>query len=122
MPNNSTELTGQFVQLEQQLLEPSTRRDPNTLALLLTEDFREIGVSGRIFTKQQIIDELANESPRHLSLSNPVCRQLAEGVVLLNYRSTRTIPLEPAIHANRSSLWVYRDGRWQMVFHQGTRL
>jgi len=22
----------------------------------------------------------------------------------------------------RSSLWVRRDNRWQMVFHQGTRL
>jgi hypothetical protein len=22
----------------------------------------------------------------------------------------------------RSSLWVIRDGRWQMLFHQGTRV
>jgi hypothetical protein len=30
--------------------------------------------------------------------------------------------LATATHALRSSLWVYRNGRWQMIFHQGTRL
>jgi hypothetical protein len=119
MANSSQELATHLFQLEQQLLQPSTRRDEVALRSLLAEDFREFGSSGRVYTRQQIIDALATESPRTITLSHPLCQQLAENVALLTYRSTRTIPLPPT-HALRSSLWIYRENRWQMLFHQGT--
>jgi hypothetical protein len=122
MPDNFQELSALLLQLEQRLFEAAIRRNPSAVESLLAEDFREFGISGRIYNRQQVIDELVTESPRHITLSHPVCQQLAEGVVLLNYRSTRTTPFEPAVHANRSSLWVNREGRWQIVFHQGTRV
>jgi glyoxylase I family protein len=40
--------------------------------------------------------------------------RLGVGVALVTYRSR-----DPR-HARRSSIWVRRNGRWQMVFHQGT--
>ncbi len=120
MVNSSQELAAHLFHLEQQLLQPSMRRNATALASLLAEDFREFGSSGRIYTRQQIIDELAAESPRTILLSDPLCQQLAENIALLTYRSTRTIALEAASHALRSSLWVYRDNRWQIIFHQGT--
>jgi hypothetical protein len=122
MVNSSQDLATHLFHLEQQLLEPSTRRDVTALTSLLAEDFREFGSSARIYTRQQIIDALAAESPRNITLSDPLCRQLAEDIALLTYRSTRTIALEPVSHALRSSLWVYRNNRWQMVFHQGTTI
>jgi hypothetical protein len=120
MVNSSQELAAHLFHLEQQLLQPSTCRDATALTSLLADDFREFGSSGRIYTRQQIIDQLAAESPRHITVSDLSCRQLAEDIALLTYRSTRTIALKAASHALRSSLWVYRDGRWQMIFHQGT--
>ena len=120
MADSPHELAAHLFDLEQQLLQPSTRRDATALTSLLAGDFREFGSSGRIYTRQQIIDQLAAESPRHITLSDPLCRQLAEDIALLTYRSTRTIALKAASHALRSSLWVRRDGRWQMLFHQGT--
>jgi len=120
MAGSLHELATHLFHLEQQLLQPSTRRDATTLTSLLAEDFREFGSSGRIYTRQQIIDELAAESPPTITLSDPLCQQLAEDIALLTYRSARTIALKAASHALRSSLWVYRDNRWQMIFHQGT--
>jgi hypothetical protein len=120
MANSSQELAAHLFHLEQQLLQPSTRRDPTALTSLLAEDFREFGSSGRIYTRQQIIDALAAESPRTITLSDPLCQQLAEDIALLTYRSTRTLALNAASNALRSSLWIYRDNRWQMLFHQGT--
>ena len=120
MADSPQELAAHLFHLEQQLLEPSTRRDPTALTSLLAEDFREFGSSGRIYTRQQIIDALSAASPHTILLNDPLCQQLAEDIALLTYRSTRTIALKAATHALRSSLWVYRDNRWQMIFHQGT--
>ncbi|HTC76805.1 MAG TPA: nuclear transport factor 2 family protein [Edaphobacter sp.] len=121
MATNPQDLAAHLFDLEQQLLQPSTRRDPTALTSLLAKDFREFGSSGRIYSRQQIIDALAAESPRTITLSDPLCQQLAEDIALLTYRSTRTTTtLQAASRALRSSLWVYRDNRWQMLFHQGT--
>jgi hypothetical protein len=120
MANSSQDLAAHLFRLEQQLLEPSLRRDAAALTSLLAENFREFGSSGRIFNRQQIIDALAAESSRTITLSDTFCQQLAEDIALLTYRSTRKIALDIASHALRSSLWIYRDNRWQMLFHQGT--
>ena len=50
------------------------------------------------------------------------CEVVAEGIALVTYRSERTEPNGETSEALRSSLWVRRDQRWQMVFHQGTPL
>ncbi len=121
MADSSHELATHLIQLERQLLQPSTRRDATALASLLAEDFREFGSSGRIYNRQQIVDELAVESSHLITLSDPSCQLLTEDIALLTYRSTRAIALKAASHALRSSLWIRRDSRWQMVFHQGTR-
>jgi len=120
MVYSSQELAAHLFHLEQQLLQPSTRRDEVALRSLLAEDFREFGSSGLIYTRQQVISALAGESPQTVTISDPLCHQLAEDIALLTYRSTRTIALKVGSDALRSSLWVYRDGRWQMIFHQGT--
>jgi hypothetical protein len=120
MADSSHELAAHLFNLEQQLLQPSTRRDATVLTSLIAEDFREFGGSGRIYTRQQIIDQLATESPRYITLSDPFCGQLAEDIALLTYRATGTTALKAASHSLRSSVWVRRDGRWQMLFHQGT--
>jgi hypothetical protein len=120
MANSPQDLATHLLRLEQQLLAPSTRRNPAALTSLLAEEFREFGSSGRIYNRQQIIDALAAESPRAITLSDPLCQQLAEDIALLTYRSTRTLALNAASNALRSSLWIDRDNRWQMIFHQGT--
>jgi hypothetical protein len=49
-----------------------------------------------------------------------VAAPLRDDVVLVTYRSIARAPGVPARHAWRSSVWVRRDGRWRLRFHQGT--
>jgi hypothetical protein len=108
--------------LEILLLQPHTRTSPEALANLLTDDFREFGASGRIYTKLEIIAALAAESPSTITLTEFDCRFPAPTVALVTYRSHHADATGTPASALRSSLWIHRDGRWQMLFHQGTRI
>ncbi len=109
-------------QLEESLLDPATRKDPALVASHLADDFIEFGSSGRSFDKASIIEELKDEPTRPASLlSDFAARPLSPDVMLVTYRSTRRSPLgETTAQAQRSSIWVQRDGRWKLTFHQGT--
>ena len=118
---NSTYLTAHLRQLEEELLRSEVRRDSQHLDSLLADDFREFGSSGRVFDKHSILAELATESPAMLSLSDFACQQLAPEIALVTYRSQR-IDATGTRNALRSSLWIHREDRWQVLFHQGTRI
>ena len=108
-------------ELEEALLSEAVRKDPAQVGALLAEEFREFGSSGRIFSKAAILEQLRTESSdRELTLSDFACTLLSPEIALVTYKSARTTSTAPPICANRSSVWVLRDGRWQIVFHQGT--
>lgn len=133
-PIRSGELSQQLLDLETMLFDPSVRRDTSTVAELLTDDFREFGVSGKIYTKMDILAELSTEQPTTITLSDFTCDRIAPSVALVTYKSLATGDNRPASQALRSSLWVLsnpearygqapqREGSWRMQFHQGTRL
>ena len=113
--------------LEEQLLSPEGRASSRLIGDLLAEDFQEIGSSGDVFGKREVLEGLAEESggghvyERHAS--DWSVRVLSADVALVTYRVTRKDLTEDSAAASlRSSVWVLRGGRWQMVFHQGTRL
>ena len=68
MVNSSQELAAHLFDLEQQLLEPSTRRDSTALTSLLAEDFREFGSSERVrlATEAQLTDVVGKAVARKL--------------------------------------------------------
>jgi hypothetical protein len=114
-------LVAHLRELEEQLLILSVRKNAGAIAALLADDFLEYGSSGRIYSKAEVLACLQDEPAAKLSLSDLHAVQLAESVVHVTYRSVREVSGEPPIPALRSSLWVLRDGRWQILFHQGTR-
>lgn len=101
--------------LEEKLLQPEFRRNRNAVAALLADEFREFGSSGRVWTKQQILDRLESEPSFKAKMSDFRAAELASGVALITYRVT--VEKRASL---RSSIWIKRDGRWQMIFHQGT--
>jgi hypothetical protein len=111
-------------QLEESLLDPTVRKNAELVSSLLADDFIEFGSSGKVFDKASIIEDLKNEPPRPASLlSDFAVRPLAPEAMLVNYRTTRRDPFhKPLSQAWRSSIWVQRDGRWQITFHQGTQI
>jgi glyoxylase I family protein len=121
------ELAKHLQSLEEQLLSPEGRASSSVIDDLLAEDFQEIGSSGDVFGKREALEGLAEESggghvyERHAS--DWSVRVLGPDVALVTYRVTRKDLTEDSAAASlRSSVWVLRGGRWQMVFHQGTRL
>jgi len=102
--------------LEEQLLRPEVRTSPELVAALLADEFTEIGSSGRVYNKQQIIDRLQRErwSGPQATVRDFSARLLAADLIFVTYSIIESQTI-------RSSIWKLTDGRWQIVFHQGTR-
>ena len=106
-------------EFEERLLQPAVRKSAEQVDALLGDEFLEIGSSGALYDKAQIIAALQTETGVRFSLEEFRVRELARGVVLAIYRTSRTSQGELK-RALRSSIWKFAAGRWQMVFHQGT--
>ncbi|WP_158942201.1 DUF4440 domain-containing protein [Granulicella sp. S190] len=109
------ELQDHLYALEERLLHPDRESDRTTLIPLFADEYREFCTSGRVFNRQQVIDVLLKSSARPATIHHFYIAQLAEDVVLATYRAKTAIA-----SSHRSSLWTFRDNRWQLVFHQGT--
>jgi hypothetical protein len=113
--------------LEMRLQLPSVRTSRQQLDQLLADEFLEFASSGGSYTKRQIIALLLADPdsalPRYATLKNLKVRWLADDVAMLTYRSAKSQPSNArAVRALRCSVWKRIDGRWQMLFHQGTPL
>jgi len=114
-------LTEHLRKLEASMTKQEIRRSPEQLARLLADDFREFGGSGRVFNKGQIIEALQNQPPLELWLDEFQVESLSADLALVTYRGHCKFPdSERVSHSLRSSIWRNREGRWEVVFHQGT--
>jgi hypothetical protein len=116
----SNPTTRQFFEWETSLHKKEVRNSPQAVAELLADEFVEFGSSGRIFDKAAIIAMLKNEVvDLQVTVENFAVRELAPGVGLVTYLSASQAGGGRSL---RSSIWRLLDGRWQMIFHQGTRI
>jgi hypothetical protein len=104
-------------ELELCLLQPSVRTSAR-VEELLAEEFIEIGSSGNVHTRHEIISALQAEPTTHWTATQFRIRLLAPTIALVTFRAHRHS--EPPVHSLRSSIWKETNGRWQMYFHQGT--
>ncbi|MDO8071865.1 nuclear transport factor 2 family protein [Janthinobacterium sp. SUN176] len=118
---DNARLAAQLQALEAALQSRAVRADSARLAALLADEFVEFGSSGKLWTRAATLADLPAEDFCPRSISDFQARLLAEDVALVTYRSQRHASgALPASASLRSSLWKWRDGRWQMIFHQGT--
>ena len=109
----------QFIDLELLLLAPQVRLSPARLDELLDPDFREIGTSGRRWTRAETISALSGQTTDNgpIEATDFAVTPVAPGVVLVSFltvgRGRRSL---------RSSLWRRTEGRWRVLHHQGTPL
>ncbi len=83
--------------------------------VLLAADFREFGASGRIWTRQEIIEALASETESTITSSDFACQMLSPSLALITY-----IAETGNRRSLRSSIWRLEGESWRMHFHQGT--
>ena len=69
------------------------------------------------------MEALLVETPADISMVDFRIKMLSADVALITYRAVwrRATDVQTSCSL-RSSLWVMRDDRWQIVFHQGTRV
>ena len=104
----------QVIALERALLEDATRSDTAAVAALLHPQWSEVGRSGRLWTRAEILDEIGPlASPVTLDVIS--CLRVGEDALLLTWRASTD-----SGSTLRSSLWVRTSGHWQQLFHQGT--
>jgi hypothetical protein len=93
-------------------------RDPagieGGLTSLIADDFVEFGSRGRVWTAQSIRELLEGPALAPIAIEDFEVAKLSDGVFLATFWT----PGPPSV--NRSSIWLNRDGRWQVRFHQGT--
>lgn len=101
----------EIIELERQMAE---RGDPG-LAELLDTAFVEVGRSGKIWSRTQAAEALAEVTEDSVEIFRPFVRPIGEDVALCVYETVsergRTL---------RSSLWQRQAGGWRLLFHQGT--
>lgn len=107
---------------ELRLLRPEVRADPTQLGALLHPSFVEIGASGRVYSRDEVLAEFAGAPPAYDVWAQDFRVQaVAPDAFLLLFR-TAHVETHGGLsrHVARSSLWVSTDGAWRLRFHQGT--
>lgn len=103
----------QVVALERSLLTDEVRSDRAAVAALLHPQWQEIGASGRLWNRDDQLDEIGPIAPVSLDVIN--VSRLAPDLILLVWRASSDDGTRL-----RSSLWQRTGGQWQQRFHQGT--
>ena len=110
-------------ELEQTLQRGGAHAPEADIDALLEATFREIGASGRQYTRESALTVLRERygarSTRTADgeISELRCEALAKDVFLLTY-----LLKEPGRSTRRASLWRRHGTQWKILYHQGTPL
>jgi hypothetical protein len=108
----------ELLELERRLLDPEVRHSLISVDRLLHPEYTEFGSGGRIYDKETMVALMTRETPASVMIRDFGTKMLSDGVALVTYRTIGSEGRE----ARRSSVWVREHGRWQVIFHQGTRI
>jgi hypothetical protein len=78
----------------------------------------EYGSSGRVWQRSDYSGSNGIGKVT-MRISDFKIQRLAETVVLATYQA---LNVESKARTLRSSVWIYKDNRWRMTFHQGTKI
>ena len=83
------------------------------------EDFWEVGASGRVYEREEVLDTLVErgkvEGDERWTVSDPWCRALGADTFALTYRLDQDGRL-----TRRLTIWRREAGGWKALYHQGT--
>jgi len=90
----------------------------------LSDSFIEFGSSGLIYDKAITLDSLSKEEiDLEITVEDFEVRYLSDEIVLVTYKTSKIDPKSlERFQSLRSSIWKQEEGRWVMVFHQGTKV
>ena len=111
----------ELYRLEQLLALAGERPTRDELERYIADDFVEHGASGKIWTKDTVIEAMQTWSSFQRTIADFHVRALSDTVVLVTYNSTGQAE-HPGTKrtALRVSIWRRNGNSWEVVFHQGT--
>ncbi len=119
MDERMTRICAELAALEPLFHHPEVGAGREALEQLTSEDFWEVGASGRRMSREFVLGVLlargVEAAAADWAWSGFHCRELAPGTMLLTY------DLDQAGRVSRRTTIWRRDGeRWRAAFHQGT--
>lgn len=91
----------------------------NYFEQLLAPNFWEVAASGKRYRREYVLGELEKrqQNPREEAwhTSDDYLQQLSDTDFLMTYTLH-----QPTRLSRRASIWRQHDGRWVLVYHQGT--
>ena len=116
-----TSLQENVLKWETELLNPNVRGDRNRLASYLAENFTEIAMNGREYSKAEIMKLLEQKSQIEYRITESKVSILSDRIImhLFGCLVLAGISSDPIL-TRRCSIWQLYGSKWKMVFHQGT--
>ena len=112
-----------LIKKENQLLLPEIRHSTTKLKELLSENFIEIGSSGKKFRLKEVLENLSKEKDWSAKISNIEFRMINEDVAQLFYNCVIYHNLDDkGSYSIRNLNWTNESDTWKMIFHQGTKI
>ncbi len=105
--------------LEEELWIKETRFNRKYMDTIFADDFSEIGRSGKIYSREQVLSINAASIDALIPLDDLKMRMLSDDTVQLTYNSHVTYGGKVE-KARRSSIWTRAGKGWVLRFHQGT--
>lgn len=107
-----------LLDLERSLFRYEIISDRMKLEELLHERFHEMGSSGMLYDRAQVIEALLTlNTDRNIVMVDFTCESVGRDCFLVHYRTRN----ENGAYYYRTSLWVQEE-RMKLIFHQSTRL
>lgn len=114
------DILAELSQLEPIFHWPERDMTREQLLKMTVDDFWETGASGRRYSRDFVMEELARRmakpEPDVWHISDLYCRHLADDVYLLTY----TLLQDRTRLTRRATIWQKSADGWKIIYHQGT--
>lgn len=105
-----------ILELEKSLFKYKFMSNITYLNEIIDDSYKEIGKSGRIFNKEDVIKELfmLNED-RNIIIYNFTCNNIDKNIYLVHY-----ITKKGTENIFRTSIWKKDNNKFKIIFHQAS--
>lgn len=107
------------LQAERDLLTTAKRASITYLGEVLADDFIEIGQSGTLYDKQDIIAALIASPKTKAHITDLTAKRVTQAFILVHYKTTDlSVSTRPI---NRHSLWQLTGKKWRLLYHEAAQ-
>jgi uncharacterized protein (TIGR02246 family) len=122
----STSAADDLAQIEQRIIKTWLAGDREGYSPLLADDWTTTDIAGRVLTKAEVMKEQFGPPvpgrPAEAGIDDVKVRPLGDTVAIVTGRTTVTLKDGSTIALRFTDVFQRRDGRWQAVVSQGTRI